>query len=73
MVSIVCSRCGVFITEEEAQPPEIVFCGNCMVIILQTKLRLANDLANAVRQNHDSDWAMPNSVMIALEKFEGWM
>jgi ferredoxin len=71
MVDIICSRCHVFITTAPERPPEeLLFCGNCMVEVLQAKIRLANDLATAVRSNCDTDWTMPQSVLIALDKFE---
>jgi hypothetical protein len=67
---ITCSRCNVFITKSSEPPPEITYCGKCMVEILQAKLVLAGDLARAVRNNYDADWDMPNSVIIALERYE---
>jgi len=70
MVDIYCSRCGIFIVKERELPPEKVFCGRCIVDVLQAKLQLATDLARAVRRNHDEHWDMPQSVMIALENYE---
>jgi len=71
MVDIICSRCKVFITTAPERPPEkLLFCGNCMVEILQAKIQLANNLAIAVRSNCNTGWAMPQSVLIALEQYE---
>jgi hypothetical protein len=39
--------------------------------MLQAKLKLADDLAKAVRGNYDADWDMPEGVMKALEIYEG--